>query len=126
MNPFDAAETAYRNGFEAGQTALLDGISETLIKKYTPVNPEPLTKLLIDVGIKDPKLARAVAESFLKKYAPVHITKKLSDANPSDEFICEHCGTIIKECSGYDEEDDVYYELPYRYCPKCGYEVTYG
>ena len=53
--------------------------------------------------------------------------ENISQMHPSDEFICEKCGLIIRECCRYeidkDEGDEICYEFPYRYCPRCGMKV---
>lgn len=45
----------------------------------------------------------------------------------SDEFICSHCGLILKENCRYevDEEngDETCYEFEIKYCPRCGRKI---
>lgn len=56
--------------------------------------------------------------------------ENISQMHPSDEFICEKCGLIIRECSRYeideDDGDEICYEFPYRFCPRCGMKVKGG
>lgn len=53
--------------------------------------------------------------------------ENISQMHPSDEFICEKCGLIIRECCRYeideDDGDEICYEFPYRFCPRCGMKV---
>lgn len=53
--------------------------------------------------------------------------ENISQMHPSDEFICEKCGIIIRDCFRYeideDEGDEICYEFPYRFCPRCGMKV---
>ena len=53
--------------------------------------------------------------------------ENVSQMHPSDEFICEKCGLIIRECCRYeideDDGDEICYEFPYRFCPRCGMKV---
>lgn len=56
--------------------------------------------------------------------------ENISQMHPSDEFICEKCGLIIRECCRYeideDDGDEICYEFPYRFCPRCGMKVKGG
>jgi hypothetical protein len=56
--------------------------------------------------------------------------ENISQMHPSDEFICENCGLIIRECCRYeineDDGDEICYEFPYRFCPRCGMKVKGG
>lgn len=53
-----------------------------------------------------------------------------SQMHPSDEFICEKCGLIIRDCCRYeideDNGDEICYEFPYQFCPRCGMKVKGG
>ena len=56
--------------------------------------------------------------------------ENISQMHPSDEFICEKCGLIIRECCRYeideDDGDEICYEFPYQFCPRCGMKVKGG
>jgi hypothetical protein len=56
--------------------------------------------------------------------------ENISQMHTSDEFICEKCGLIIRECCRYeideDDGDEICYEFPYRFCPRCGMKVKGG
>lgn len=56
--------------------------------------------------------------------------KQIEEMHPSDEFICEKCGLIIRECCRYeideDDGDETCYEFPYKFCPRCGMKVKGG
>ena len=53
--------------------------------------------------------------------------ENISQMHPSDEFICEKCGLIIRDCCRYeideDDGDEICYEFPYQFCPHCGMKV---
>ena len=53
--------------------------------------------------------------------------ENISQMHPSDEFICEKCGLIIRDCCRYeidpDDGDEICYEFPYQFCPRCGMKV---
>ena len=56
--------------------------------------------------------------------------ENISQMHPSDEFICEKCGLIIRDCCRYeideDNGDETCYEFPYEFCPRCGMKVKGG
>lgn len=56
--------------------------------------------------------------------------ENISQMHPSDEFICEKCGIIIRDCCRYeideDDGDETCFEFPYRFCPRCGMKVKGG
>ena len=51
---------------------------------------------------------------------PVAHGKNETEMNPVDEFICSECGFSSRDMSGYDIEEDCYYEFNPRFCPNCG------
>ena len=69
-------------------------------------------------------------ELYSKNYRKQREGENLSQMHPSDEFICEKCGLIIRECCRYeideDDGDEICYEFPYRFCPRCGMKVKGG
>ena len=56
--------------------------------------------------------------------------ENISQMHPSDEFICEKCGIIIRDCCRYeideDDGDETCFEFPYKFCPRCGLKVKGG
>ena len=46
--------------------------------------------------------------------------KNETEMNPVDEFICSECGFASRDMSGYDIEEDCYYEFNPHFCPNCG------
>lgn len=67
-----------------------------------------------------------VAEGYHKQ----SVGENISQMHPSDEFICEKCGLIIRDCCRYeideDNGDETCFEFPYRFCPRCGMKVKDG
>lgn len=65
-----------------------------------------------------------------KGYHKQSVGENISQMHPSDEFICEKCGLIIRECCRYeideDDGDEICYEFPYKFCPRCGMKVKGG
>lgn len=63
-------------------------------------------------------------------YRKQSVGENISQMHPSDEFICEKCGLIIRECCRYeideDDGDEICYEFPYKFCPRCGMKVKGG
>lgn len=72
-------------------------------------------------------LARALHKAGYRKQSE---GENISQMHPSDEFICEKCGLIIRDCCRYeideDDGDEICYEFPYRFCPRCGMKVKDG
>lgn len=62
-----------------------------------------------------------------KGYRKQREGENISQMHPSDEFICEKCGLIIRDCCRYeidpDDGDEICYEFPYQFCPRCGMKV---
>ena len=72
--------------------------------------------------------AKVYAERAYKKgYRKQIEGENISQMHPSDEFICEKCGLIIRDCCRYvideDDGDEICYEFPYKFCPRCGMKV---
>lgn len=47
----------------------------------------------------------------------------ITSMNPVDEFICSECGFTCEDLSGYDKEEDIYYEYEPKFCPECGADM---
>lgn len=52
----------------------------------------------------------------------------LADVADCDEFICSNCGIDLVEWSrkvvDEDENDTMYYEYEFKFCPNCGHKVV--
>lgn len=67
--------------------------------------------------------AAVLANGYRKQVEGENITEN----HPVDEFICEKCGFITRDCCRYeideDDGDEICYEFAYRFCPRCGMKV---
>lgn len=73
----------------------------------------------------------AIAEALYNAgYRKQSEGENISQMHPSDEFICEKCGLIIRDCCRYeideDDGDETCFEFPYKFCPRCGMKVKGG
>ena len=64
--------------------------------------------------------SKVIKEAPTADVRPERHGRNITEMNPVDEFVCSECGFIMRDTSGYDEEEDVYYEFELRFCPKCG------
>ena len=86
-------------------------------------------QFLSDAG-RELQFYKDVVEMFDKGYRKQIDGENISQMHPSDEFICEKCGLIIRDCCRYeideDDGDEICYEFPYQFCPRCGMKVKGG
>lgn len=73
-----------------------------------------------------PILVSVKNDDYRKQSVGRNITKN----HPVDEFICEKCGAIFRDCQliviDEDDGDEYNYEFAFKFCPKCGMKVKGG
>lgn len=74
----------------------------------------------VDCGMFTVGIKQAVDEQPVVDAAPVVHGKNITPMNPVDEFVCSECGFTMRDISGYDSKEDVFYEYELQYCPACG------
>ena len=69
-------------------------------------------------------IARDLYEAGYRKQSE---GENITENHPVDEFICEKCGFITRDCCRYeideDDGDEICYEFAFRFCPRCGMKV---
>ena len=74
--------------------------------------------------------AEAFCMTFKNKADIIEIKhgKNISKNHPVDEFICSECGLIMRDLTEVrideDNEDELYYEFEFAYCPNCGAKIN--